>query len=60
VLASDGTAAGAVHVVAAVLEDPGVVATVAYHHGLPLDAARAWVARRSAWGPLLDLVAEAE
>lgn len=52
--------ATAAHLLAGVLADPGIVAPTASAIGVSLDGGRRWADRHIAWGPLLDLLADAE
>jgi hypothetical protein len=49
---------GALHVLSAVLDDPGIVAPAATSLGVSLEPARRWARSRAAWGPVLELLDE--
>lgn len=50
----------AAHLLAGVLADPGIVAPTASALGVSLEPGRRWADRHVAWGPLLDLLADAD
>lgn len=52
--------ASAAHLLAGVLADPGIVTPTASALGVSLEPGRRWADRHVAWGPLLDLLADAE
>jgi hypothetical protein len=50
--------AGALHILSAVLDDPGIVAPAATSVGVSLEPARRWARSRAGWGPVLELLDE--